>query len=449
MKTFYQLLINSMFVGVINFTVWFAITFFVYLETQSVFATALISGLYLVMTAGTGIWFGSLVDHHKKKTMIQLSSLISLAVYSVCFVIYTQAPAGSLSDPTNSFLWLFVTLLMVGVIVGNIRNIAMPTIVTILFPPDKRDKVNGIAGAASGVAFLVTSVISGLLVGYSGMYHVLILAIVVTIAAIIHLAFISIPEKGVVHTASQPDATIASVKDAMVGKTEEKAGIDLRGTIQVVGTIPGLFALIFFTTFNNFLGGVYMSLMDAYGLSLVSVQVWGILWGVLSTAFIIGGIIIAKFGLGKNPLRALFLANIVIWSISSVFTINPSIIFLVIGMFIYLCVVPYIEASEQTIIQKVVPHERQGRVFGFAQSMEQAASPLTAFLIGPIAQFIFIPYMTTGAGVELIGGWFGTGADRGIALVFTLTGIIGLLVTILAMRSKSYRLLSKRYMSAE
>lgn len=65
---------------------------------------------------------------------------------------------------------------------------------------------------------------------------------------------------------------------------------------------------------------------------------------------------------------------------------------------------PFIEASEQTIIQKVVPTERQGRVFGFAQSVEQAASPLTAFLIGPIAQLIFIPFMTTGQGAELIGG---------------------------------------------
>jgi DHA3 family multidrug efflux protein-like MFS transporter len=42
---------------------------------------------------------------------------------------------------------------------------------------------------------------------------------------------------------------------------------------------------------------------------------------------------------------------------------------------------PYAEAAEQTILQKVVPFERQGRVFGFAQSVEQSASPLTAFFI--------------------------------------------------------------------
>jgi DHA3 family multidrug efflux protein-like MFS transporter len=52
--------------------------------------------------------------------------------------------------------------------------------------------------------------------------------------------------------------------------------------------------LIFLTTFNNFLGGVFMALMDAYGLSIVSVQTWGILWGFLSFAFIIGGLIVSK-----------------------------------------------------------------------------------------------------------------------------------------------------------
>jgi DHA3 family multidrug efflux protein-like MFS transporter len=141
----------------------------------------------------------------------------------------------------------------------------------------------------------------------------------------------------------------------------------------------------------------------------------------------------------------LFGANIVIWAVSAIFTIQPSIVLMAVGLFIYICVVPFIEAAEHTIIQKVVPHNRQGRVFGFAQSIELAASPLTAFLIGPIAEFFFIPFMTTGAGVDLIGSWFGTGPARGMALVFTLTGVLGLAITLLAMRSHAYKLLAKRY----
>lgn len=440
---FYHLLANTLVASVMNFTLWFAITFFVYLETRSVFATAMIAGIYLVFTAASGFWFGSIVDHHKKKYSMLFSSIVSLILYSISFVVYQTAGRNAFADPTNPVLWIFVLLLMSGVIVGNIRGIALSTTVTILFPPDKRDKANGLVGTTNGIGFLVTSVISGFLVGLSGMYHALILAVIVTGAAIVHLLLIKIPEKGIV-----PDGQShqASAKDAVAGNVEEQSKkIDIKGTIKVINKVPGLMALILFATFNNFLGGVFMALMDAYGLNLVSVQVWGLLWGFLSTGFIVGGLIIAKFGLGKNPLRALFLANIVIWVISSVFTLYASIILLTVGMFIYLCVIPYIEAAEQTIIQKVVPHERQGRVFGFSQSVEQAASPLTAFLIGPIAQFIFIPFMTTGAGVELIGGWFGTGPDRGMALVFTITGVIGLGVTILAMNSKYYRLLSNKY----
>ena len=70
-------------------------------------------------------------------------------------------------------------------------------------------------------------------------------------------------------------------------------------------------------------------------------------------------------------------------------------------------------------------------------------------MIGPIAQFIFIPFMTTGAGVEWIGGWFGTGSDRGIALLFTVTGIIGLIVTVFAMQSYAYRNLAINYQKSE
>ena len=428
MKTFYQILANTLLANVTNMTVWFAMIFFIYLETHSVTATSVVSGIYLVAVAVSGIWFGSLVDHNKKKNVMLLSGFVSLIIYSIGFVVYLSVPAETWKDATSPTLWTFVPLLLLGVIAGNLRGIALPTLVTILIPEDSRDKANGLVGTTTGIIFLITSAISGFLVAHSGMYLVLILAIVVMALSIAHLFFTEIPEKEIVHLEGQPPK------------------VDLRGTFALVIAIPGLIALIFFSTFNNFLGGVFMGLMDAYGLSLVSVQVWGVLWAVLSCGFIVGGLLIAKFGLGRNPLFAMFAANIIIWIISSVFTVQPSIVLLCVGMFIYISVVPFIEAAEHTIIQKVVPLERQGRVFGFAQSVEMSASPLTTFMIGPVTELFFIPFMTIGAGVELIGGWFGTGADRGIALVFTVTGIIGLIVTLIAMNTKYYGLLSKRYM---
>jgi DHA3 family multidrug efflux protein-like MFS transporter len=431
-RVFHHALANTLVASIVNFTVWFAVTFWVYLETRSVFATGVISGIYLVFTAASGVWFGGLVDRYRKRAVMLGSSAASLLFYATALAVYLLAEPATFTDPASPTLWVLVLLLMAGVIVGNLRGIALSTLVTLLVPAEGRDRANGLVGTVNGVSFLATSVISGLLVGLSGMFHALLVAVVANAAVIVHLAMVRIPEERVVPTEGAPTQRL-----------------DLRGTVAVVTAIPGLVALIAFSTINNFLGGVYMALMDAYGLSLVSVEVWGLLWGALSAGFIVGGLIISRRGLGTNPVRTLLLVNVVLWSVSSVFTLRSSIVLLAIGMFIYLCLMPYVEASEQTVLQKVVPFERQGRVFGFAQSVEQAASPLTAFLISPVAQFVAIPFMTTGTGAELIGGWFGTGPERGLALVFTVTGVIGLVLTVVAFRTRYYRQLSERYRTAD
>ena len=438
MKTFYATLANSLVAFLTNTFVWFAVTFWVYLETRSVIATSVMAGVYTLAVAFSGIFLGTIVDHYPKKRVMQLSSIASLGLYALAALVFIMTPDEVFKDASSIQLWIFVLLALFGALAGNLRGIALSTLVTILVAEEERDKANGMVGTSNGIAFLGASIFSGLVIGYLGIFWMLAIALVVTLLVIAHLMTLTIPdlpktEQEAAHAASQ--------------SAGEK--IDLRGTIRAVQLVPGLFGLIFFHTFNNFLGGIFMSLMDAYGLLLVSVQVWGALWGVLSLGFIVGGLIVARKGLGKSPLRTLFLSNIVMWSICSVFTLQASIILLGIGMFVWLCLIPVVESAEQTILQKVVPPERQGRVFGFAQSVEQAASPVTSFLIGPIAQLIFIPFMTTGVGVDLIGGWFGRGTDRGLALLFTLAGLIGLAVTIMAMRSVAYRVLSKNYEKQE
>lgn len=423
MKTFYAVLANTLAAALVNTFVWFAVTFWVYLETESVVVTAVMAGVYTGTVALSGVFLGTLVDRFPKKRVMLGSSLTSLLLYGVAAGVYTSAPPEALTEPGSPLLWLFILLALFGALAGNVRTIALSTLVTVLVEKDVRDRANGLVGTANGVAFLAASVFSGLAVGFLGMFWTLALAVVLTTLALLHLWTVGVPHRVPEETEAHADA--------------DRTG--LRGTIAAVRGVPGLFGLIFFQTFNNFLGGVFMALMDAYGLQLVSVQVWGLLWGVLSLGFIVGGLVVAKRGLGRSPLRALFLSNVAMWATCLVFPVQPSVVLLAGGVFVWLCLIPVVEAAEQTILQNTIPPERQGRVFGFAQSLEQAASPVTAFLVGPLAQLVFIPFMTTGAGVGLLGGWFGTGVDRGIALVFIVAGFLGLVVTLLAMRSSAYR----------
>jgi MFS transporter, DHA3 family, multidrug efflux protein len=427
---FYRILANNLIAGVTNNFVWFALTFWVFIETQSVLATSWIAGIFALASMFGGFLFGPIVDRERKKTAMVHSSLLSLGSYLIGALIFFLAPPATFLSAASPTLWALIITLMIGVVANNLRVIALSTTVTMLFTED-RDKANGLVGATQGISFAITSILSGLIIGWFGMATAIIVAVGATLVTILHLYFLSIPEPEIVHLADKPKR------------------IDFRGTYLLVIAIPGLIGLIAFNTFNNFLGGVFMALMDAYGLSLVSVQVWGTLWGFMSFAMIAGSIYVSKYGVGSRPLRRIMALNVVMWISCMLFPLQASIYFLAVGMFVWLLLMPMIEAAEQTILQAVVPYENQGRVFGFAQSIESMASPITTFMIGPIAQLVFIPFMTTGAGVALIGDWFGTGADRGMALVFILAGVCGLIATLIAWYSHSYRILSTHYTTKE
>src|SRR5918992_4528182 len=94
-RTFGHALANTLVVSVVNYTVWFAVTFWVYLETRSVFATGVIAGIFLALTALCGVWFGSLVDHHGKKTMMIVSTAGSFVLYGLATAIHWVSPPGT------------------------------------------------------------------------------------------------------------------------------------------------------------------------------------------------------------------------------------------------------------------------------------------------------------------------------------------------------------------
>jgi DHA3 family multidrug efflux protein-like MFS transporter len=385
----------------------------------------------MLLVAVLGLVFGTIVDHNRKKNVMVASSVVTLVTYIMAGLLYLRFPESVLVDWNGVFFWMFAGIILIGGVVENMRNIALSTVVTLLVPKEGRDKANGMVGAVQGVAFMVTSVFSGLSIGLLGMGWTLGIAVAFTGVALIHLLFVSIPEEKILH-----DPELAGKK------------VDVKGSIAAIRAVPGLPALIFFTTFNNLIGGVFIALMDPYGLTLFSVEWWGIVLGVTSSGFIIGGIIISKYGLGKNPLRTLLLVNVAIGILGMTFTIREFWWLYAIGIFIFMCLIPAVEAAEQTIIQRVVPFKRQGRVFGFAQSVEAAASPITAFMIGPIAQFGIIPYMNSFEGKQTLGWLLGSGQARGIALVFLLAGIIGIAVALWAFTTRSYRVLTEYYQAS-
>jgi len=429
-RTFTGILVNTAMANITTSYLWFALTFWVYLETRNVIATGVIGGAYMLLIALSSISFGTFVDRYRKLAVMRFAAGFTLVMFVLSGVMFLLTPEQALLDLSQPWFWIFTLIILVGAVVENMRNIALSTTVTILIEPDKRANANGLVGMVQGLMFIVTSVLSGLSVGLLGMGWTVVVALVLTALAFAHLLTLRLPEE-----------VRAATSDA-------QGGFDLRGSWAAVMAISGLFALIIFSTFNNFIGGVYMALMDPYGLEMFPVEIWGTVFAVGATGFILGGALIGKFGLGSNPLGTLLIAVAVMGVVGAVFTVREWAWLYIAGIWLYMALVPVVEAAEQTVIQKVVPLPRQGRVFGFAMAFESAAAPITAFLIAPIAQFWIIPYARSAEGAAQLQPLLGEGTSRGIALVFLVAGLIMIAVALLAFLTPVYRRVTASYAQA-
>ncbi|MHA7262316.1 MFS transporter [Arthrobacter sp. TMN-37] len=426
-RTFTGILVNTALANITTSYLWFALTFWVYLQTRNVIATGVVGGAYMLLIALSSISFGTYVDRYRKLAVMRFAAAFTLGMFVLSGIMFALTPTPALLDLTRPWFWVFTLIILVGAVVENMRNIALSTTVTILIEPDRRANANGLVGMVQGLMFIVTSVLSGLSVGLLGMGWTIVVALVLTALAFAHLLTLRMPE------------------EVRAAATDAHGGFDLRGSVAAVLAVSGLFALILFSTFNNFIGGVYLALMDPYGLELFPVELWGTFFALGATGFIVGGALIGKFGLGANPMRTMLLAVVVMGVLGAVFTVREWAWLYIAGIWLYLVLIPFVEAAEQTIIQQVVPLQRQGRVFGFAMAFESAAAPITAFLIAPIAQFWIIPYARSEEGAAQLAPLLGEGTSRGIALVFLVAGIILILAALLAFLTPVYRRVSASY----
>ena len=195
------------------------------------------------------------IDHTRKHRVMVVAGVVTAVCYAAALGLFLVLPTGAVLTIGSPAFIGFVTLVLFGAIVESVRGLALSTVVTLLVPEPTRANANGQVGMVNGLGFAITSVFSGLAVGQLGMRWTLVIAVALTAVSLAHLLTISIPEDVITHSDDLPKK------------------VDFAGAWRAIRAIDGLLALILFTTLNNLLGGVYMALLDPYGLTLVSVEV--------------------------------------------------------------------------------------------------------------------------------------------------------------------------------
>ena len=113
--------------------------------------------------------------------------------------------------------------------------------------------------------------------------------------------------------------------------------------------------------------------------------------------------------------------------------LQPNPFFIGTGVFVLMFFVPLASGNSQVVFQTKVPREIQGRVFSVRSAISQSMMPLAFLVAGPLADKFFEPLLQDGGALAntFIGQILGTGVGRGIGLMFILSGLVGILVSVM------------------
>ena len=92
-RTFAGILVNTALANITTSYLWFALTFWVYLETRNVIATGVIGGAYMLLIALSSISFGTFVDRYRKLAVMRFAAGFTLVMFVLAGVMFLLTPA--------------------------------------------------------------------------------------------------------------------------------------------------------------------------------------------------------------------------------------------------------------------------------------------------------------------------------------------------------------------
>jgi MFS transporter, DHA3 family, macrolide efflux protein len=396
----------------------FALGIWVYQHTKSVTLYALV----LLSSALPPILFspviGALVDRWPRRwAMILSDSGAGLGALLLTLLLV----AGKLE------VWNVSVILAISSIFAAFQQPAYSAAITLLVPKESLDRANGMLQVGSAVSHIIAPVLGGVLLVTIKLEGVILLDFATFLFALIPLLLVKFPEAEIVP--AKRDKEISLLREAADGWT-------------YIADRPGFLGLLIFLAISNFLVGVVVMLFTPLILSFSSPATLGIITSIGGFGALLSSVLMSIRGAPKQLILGVFsfeilsgLCILIVGGFNSIPLITAAVFLFFIGS-------PIVSTCVQTIFQRKVAKDLQGRVFAMCQMVTGLSFPLALIIAGPLIDRVFEPLMASnGFLAGSIGQIIGTGPGRGIGLMFIIMGAFTLLATIAAYQYPRLRLI--------
>jgi DHA3 family macrolide efflux protein-like MFS transporter len=312
-------------------------------------------------------------------------------------------------------LWQLYVIVFIQGSFSIFQSPAENAAVTMLVPGEKRERANGMSEMAFPFAGVIAPVLAGLIFTTAGITGVLAFDLATFLIAVSALAFIHIP---------RPATSVESQVARGVFLLE------LKSSFKFLRAAGGLFALILFMTFTDFVLNGPLDLAIPYLVRFTgSETTLGVLMGIMSLGAFSGALLITIWP-GIRPRMHMLLAGFVLNGLMFlVFGLTHNLLVLGCALFLIMLPLPIGNALFISILQIKSPADMQGRIFSIVEQLAFLGSTASFLLTGFVVDRILEPAIASPSW-ETFTSLVGAQPGAGMRLVLICAGISMLLAVL-------------------
>lgn len=396
---------------------YFALTLWVWPQTQSATAIALILFFYQLPQIAIALFSGILVDRVCRKRLLILSdTAAACCTLSVGILAVTQALQ----------IWhLYLIAAIIGCF-GHIQTLTYTTIVPLLVPPQhhvRATSMGAIAGYATGI---FAPALAGGLYPWIGLFGITVMDMITFAIAIIILLRLSIPS--VKQTSDSNKPTSEENRDKTLWR-------EITFGFRYIGAHPILRVMVILISMFAFLNEMGETLYQPLILARTDgdAQILGVVAASSGVGGIVGGAILAVSGGFRNRIVGMLAGMLGAGVSKLVFGLGQHSIVWIGARLAASTSVPIIFSSYMAVWYAKVPATLQGRVFAADHLIGLVIGASASLIAGPLADHVFDPMMMTENRLTaFLRNIVGTDSGAGITGLYTLCSLAILLISMVS-----------------
>ncbi len=403
----------------------FGLNVWVYQKTGSVTQFALLVLFNILPFALISPIAGVLADRFSRRWLMILSDFCAGLCTLTLALLYISG---------NLEIWhIYVTTALSNAFLG----IQWPTYnasVTLLVPEKHLSRANGMNQLADGFSRLIAPILAATLINIINVEGIIFIDFSTMLFAQIFLLILPFPE--IHNNRENTQDTKKSAKISFLGEMTQG--------FSYLRQRPGLLAVLLFTIIINYLVGVFDVIVIPLALSFSSVVITGTIFSITCSGIVIGGVATSIWGKWHSYIQTVFISTILAGLFILVAGLQPSLYLFTAFGFLFFLMVPVVNSSTFTILQKKVNVDIQGRVFALQGGIATTSLSLGYISAGFLTDHVFEPLMTSSSPLATtIGQIIGTGDGRGIGLLLIIIGFLVISLTSIAYLYPKLRLVER------